>query len=43
MVVGFHYNNEYFYSRDLTGNISKILDANGKENKNIIWMDENAD
>ena len=30
MLVGFHYNsNEYFYSRDLTGNITKILDENG--------------
>ena len=30
MLVGFHYNsNEYFYSRDLTGNIAKVLDVNG--------------
>ena len=30
MLVGFHYNNnEYFYSRDLTGNITKILDVYG--------------
>lgn len=30
MLVGFHYdNNEYFYVRDLTGNIAKVLDSNG--------------
>lgn len=30
MLVGFHYDgNEYIYSRDLTGNISKVLDDNG--------------